>query len=184
MSLVAYPDSDSDADSDNNDNNDNNGKSSALPAQNVVKRKRKDQNAASLPPLPATFHDLYSSNARASTSDDPSLHGGRKRAVPHVEGNWPSHVYLECELALLCVGTAGMQADATEGFLRMHNQKHCTDSLRTYKRPLSKRITRDRRSCLSRISRPLYDQNSVRRCLSTSRFRAHCRSEQTIETNS
>jgi hypothetical protein len=105
MSLVAYPDSDSDPDSENgnniDDDNDDNEKSAALPAPHAVKRKREDHNAASLPPLPAAFHDLYASNARASTSDDSSLHGGRKRAVPHVEGNWPSHVYLECELALL-----------------------------------------------------------------------------------
>jgi hypothetical protein len=100
MSLVAYPNSDSDSSHDTND------KGLSAPVQNAsthaVKRKRDDAaSVASLPPLPATFHDLYSANARASTSDDPSLHGGRKRAVPHVEGNWPSHVYLECELPQL-----------------------------------------------------------------------------------
>ncbi|KAJ4287306.1 poly(U)-specific 3'-to-5' RNA exonuclease [Kalmusia sp. IMI 367209] len=86
MSLVQY----SDSDSDNADAN------PPMPS-NALKRKRIESGQANpmLPPLPAAFHDLYSTNARVSTSDDPGLHGGRKRAVPHVEGNWPSHVYLE-----------------------------------------------------------------------------------------
>lgn len=66
------------------------------------KKRKLSMNKAGgeLPPLPAAFHNLYASNVRTSSSDDPSLHGGRKRHIPHVEGNWPSHVYLECKLRL------------------------------------------------------------------------------------
>lgn len=85
MSLVQYSDSESDADQ---------------PAAPPAKRSRRGSSLAGatskLPPLPAAFHDLYASSTRVSVKDDPSLHGGRKRVIPHVEGNWPTHVYLEC----------------------------------------------------------------------------------------
>jgi predicted HAD superfamily Cof-like phosphohydrolase len=85
MALVLYPDSDS-------DNEDSTQAIAAQPLQSVsksaTKRKRSESAQDDLPPLPAAFHDLYTTNSRISTSDDP---------VPHVEGNWPSHVYLECK---------------------------------------------------------------------------------------
>jgi len=86
MPLVDYSDSDAED-------------ASAAPQETAQrpakKRKCSTSGSGNLPPLPSSFHDLYSTNTRVATSDDPSLHGGRKRQIPHVEGNWPTHVYLE-----------------------------------------------------------------------------------------
>lgn len=98
MALVQYSDSDSDSD-------DSQHLSTARPAKKVRHNPPTDkQHTPSLPPLPTAFHDLYASSARVSVIDDPSLHGGRKRVIPHVEGNWPTHVYLECKSA--CLGSS------------------------------------------------------------------------------
>lgn len=82
MALVDYSDSDSDNE----------------PKTKKQKIISGDTNA--LPPLPAGFRDLYSSTVRTSTQDDPALHAGRKRVTPHIAGNWPTHVYLDCKEVL------------------------------------------------------------------------------------
>jgi hypothetical protein len=58
--------------------------------------KHTEAPVASLPPLPPRFHDLYAVPPRVGKEDNPVLHGGRKRSIPHVQGNWPTHVFVEC----------------------------------------------------------------------------------------
>ncbi|KAI0149854.1 U6 snRNA phosphodiesterase Usb1 [Hypoxylon sp. NC0597] len=86
MALVDYSSSDSES------------AVEAAPSAAAKRRKishDKPSDEPALPPLPAAFHDLYASTVRVSTSDDPTLHQGRKRVNPHKAGNWPSHLYVE-----------------------------------------------------------------------------------------
>lgn len=74
---------------------------STTPPAKKRKLSTNSEKSEELPPLPAAFLDQYSSTVRTSAQDDPSLHGGRKRVTPHVQGNWPTHVYLECKFSFL-----------------------------------------------------------------------------------
>ncbi|CRG92028.1 U6 snRNA phosphodiesterase [Talaromyces islandicus] len=89
MALVSYSDSESDSDPENDT------PIATTPPRKRLRRTDSAAKPAVLPPLPTGFHDLYASSTRISVRDDPSLHGGRKRVIPHVEGNWPTHIYLE-----------------------------------------------------------------------------------------
>ncbi|KAI5798968.1 U6 snRNA phosphodiesterase Usb1 [Geopyxis carbonaria] len=86
LPLVDYSDSDSDA---------------AQPPAKIQKTTSKETRSVplpKLPPLPSRFHELYVVPPRVGKEDDPSLHGGRKRSTPHVQGNWPTHVFVEWHL--------------------------------------------------------------------------------------
>jgi len=64
----------------------------ATPSQG--KTRKQDHDRSDSPAFPTGYHDLVTTTPH--TFHDPTLHGGRKRQTPHVEGNWPSHVYLLC----------------------------------------------------------------------------------------
>ncbi|CAK7268715.1 poly(U)-specific 3'-to-5' RNA exonuclease [Sporothrix epigloea] len=83
MGLVDYPSSDDDGD----------GEDDSRQATFTVNTT--DSPLPTLPPLPHAFHDLYAATVRTAPTDDPSLHHGRHRAIPHVTGQWPSHLYIE-----------------------------------------------------------------------------------------
>ncbi|KAI0995018.1 hypothetical protein K3495_g13162 [Podosphaera aphanis] len=92
--------------------------SAKLKKQSAVSLKRKCNYDSDLPPLPSKLYDMYATSTRLSTGDDPSLHGGRKRTSPHVEGHWPSHVYIEWhpstkERDLLCALIETLESNFT-----------------------------------------------------------------------
>ncbi|POS85742.1 hypothetical protein EPUL_003948, partial [Erysiphe pulchra] len=99
MALVDYTSSDEDQDVDV--------RSSSSPTYDAKEAAPSIYNKANtsdpLPPLPAKFYDLYATTKRLSTKDDPSLHDGRVRSSPHVVGNWPTHIYLECQFTFFNV---------------------------------------------------------------------------------
>lgn len=90
MSLVNYSSSDSDDET----------IQKAVPSSSGNKRRKVSEKhekaVVQMPSLPKSFLDLYATNVRLGTADDPTLYGGRKRAIPHIDGNWQTHVYLEC----------------------------------------------------------------------------------------
>ncbi|KAI2472580.1 U6 snRNA phosphodiesterase Usb1 [Annulohypoxylon bovei var. microspora] len=88
MALVDYSSSDSESAVEE-------AASAAVKRQKTSHTETADGESSALPPLPAAFHDLYASTVRVSTTDDPTLHQGRKRVNPHKAGNWPSHLYIE-----------------------------------------------------------------------------------------
>ncbi|GKZ36785.1 poly(U)-specific 3'-to-5' RNA exonuclease, partial [Aspergillus brasiliensis] len=117
MALVQYSDSESETENES--------------PQRPAKRPRQaaSNQSSSLPPLPAAFHDLYASSTRVSVTDDPSLHGGRKRVIPHVEGNWPTHIYLEWypskdELSILSDVIAQINNRLDGSTIQLHSLLH------------------------------------------------------------
>ncbi|KAI2775856.1 hypothetical protein F4815DRAFT_486511 [Daldinia loculata] len=86
MALVDYSSSDSESEA---------GEAASATKRQKTSHGKTPANSAALPPLPDAFYDLYASTVRVSTSDDPTLHQGRKRVNPHRVGSWPSHLYIE-----------------------------------------------------------------------------------------
>ncbi|KAF8476981.1 U6 snRNA phosphodiesterase Usb1 [Kalaharituber pfeilii] len=94
LNLVDYSDSDSQTD----ERNPRKRVRTKQSASEAPKSRTVPGEVIDLPPLPSRFHDLYVATPRLAAQDDPKLHGGRQRTVPHEVGNWPSFVFLEWHL--------------------------------------------------------------------------------------
>ena len=138
MALVDYSDSESESDSPCD---------AEAEFNNVVQPLTSRRSVSKLPTLPQSFHSLYASNVRTGTQDDPSLHAGRVRQVPHVEGNWPTHIFLECKLL------NRMSSSRSPGFAPLGFP---SASLRTMADRSDLRVSFHRRtSSLARSNRPI-----------------------------
>lgn len=126
MTLVDYSDSD-DGESEGQvrklNKIDKAPQSTSVSTATFLRSKRGGIMDSDLPPLPSSFHDLYAVPARISQEDDSSLHGGRHRVTPHIEGNWPTHVYIECKSDFrVCFSFSKYYIDALEGTLPERNR--------------------------------------------------------------
>ncbi|KAK6330265.1 poly(U)-specific 3'-to-5' RNA exonuclease [Orbilia blumenaviensis] len=87
-------------------------------------------SSASLPPLPSKFHDLYTTAPRLTKEDDPSAHGGRHRAIPHVEGNWPTHLYFEWHLTAPELANIGHLLQVATEAIESHGKFHSHENFK------------------------------------------------------
>ncbi|KAF3919810.1 hypothetical protein ABW20_dc0109511 [Dactylellina cionopaga] len=81
-------------------------------------------SSLSLPPLPSKFFDLYTTAPRVTNNDDPAAHGGRHRAIPHVEGNWPTHIYFEWHLNSIEIAKVGRLLEIAKTAIVKYEQFH------------------------------------------------------------
>lgn len=107
--LVEYSSSDSSAEDDADDDNNVLPHNETKPLARRLENSQHDAKAQTTrvkrpktanadhrvkpPPLPREFMDLYTNNPKVSA--DSGLHEGRVRVIPHIEGAWPSHVFVE-----------------------------------------------------------------------------------------
>lgn len=80
MNLVGYSDSSDSSDTDSEQSNYLNINTS----QNVQSLK---------PSLPLSFHSIYTANSKFASGSH--LYDGKSRVSAHVEGSWPTHIYLQ-----------------------------------------------------------------------------------------